>query len=443
MSTAVANPTEKVLAAVKGLGDRMDKTDRVLEDFLKVLKEPAKQAGLSPEAFLAKMTNNGAMPITVGSDGAMLAHGYRHNQRKGIGMGPMLRAIAKKAKPDIAYISEDECVKTFKELDLDQLVTKAALAESSGTTGGYTVPPAFANQLLMLAIEESIIRPRATIMPMTTLTLHVPSLDMVTTGAAGQSPYLGGVVANWTSEAATRTESDPKFRQTELKAWELSFYTVASNNILADNAVSLDSVLTNLFSAAIAWYTDYAYLRGDGVGKPQGILGAPACVSVNRSGTGLQFADVGAMMSRFFIRGDRSSCLWVGHQSIIQDLFGMIASATGHPVFIPFNQGAQWGPAGWPGKDMFGLLAGLPFAISEKLPVRGTRGDVMLIDVSKYLLGDRAELQIEVSPHFLFTSNQMVWRCVWRGDGQPWLSQPITQADGSASYTVSPFCALN
>src|SRR5438552_1947465 len=44
--------------------------------------------------------------------------------------------------------------------------TKAALGEASGVTGGYTVPPDFYQQLLTLMAEETVIRPRAFVLPM-------------------------------------------------------------------------------------------------------------------------------------------------------------------------------------------------------------------------------------------------------------------------------------
>lgn len=448
-ATALLDQVTKLAGTVKELGDHAVKSDKVLSGLFKALEAPASKAGLSPEAFLARMTDNGNVPMTLDPNGHAMVHGRRYNDRKGIGMGPMLRALAKRSRPEL-NISTEEAERTFKELNIQtyQGESKAALAENSGVTGGYTVPPGFSNQLLTLAIEQSVVRPRASIMPMTTKTLAVPSLDYTSTGAAGQSPYTGGVVASWVAESATRPETEPKFRQTELTAWELSFYTVASNNILQDNAVSLDAVLTNLFSAAIAWYTDYAYLRGTGVGQPFGIQNAPATIKVTRSGGAngatFSFLDVGAMMSRFFLRADRASCAWVIHQSQISNLFTMLTGSSGqHPIFIPFSGGVQDGVNGWPGKDVFGMLAGLPVVISEKVPALSSDGDVGLYDFSKYLLGDRMDLQIEVSPHYLFVNNQMVWRVVWRGDGTPWLNNPITQADGSSSYTVSPFVILH
>ena len=71
------------------------------------------------------------------------------------------------------------------------LALKAAMGESSGVTGGYTVPPEFYQQLMTIMAEESFIRPRAFVQPMGSATLQIPYLDVTTVQSAGVSPFLG------------------------------------------------------------------------------------------------------------------------------------------------------------------------------------------------------------------------------------------------------------
>jgi HK97 family phage major capsid protein len=101
---------------------------------------------------------------------------------------------------------------------------KAALTTQVGTQGGYTVPEEFLPRLLALATENAVVRPRATIIPMTSRTVQVPCLDATTVQSAGDSAFLGGLVARWTEEASSLTETEPTFRQVELVAHELSGY---------------------------------------------------------------------------------------------------------------------------------------------------------------------------------------------------------------------------
>jgi hypothetical protein len=78
---------------------------------------------------------------------------------------------------------------------------KAALAEASGVTGGYTVPPDFYQQLMALMAEETFIRPRAFVVPMASASMQIPYLDVSTVQSAGVSPFFGGVQMYGTVEA--------------------------------------------------------------------------------------------------------------------------------------------------------------------------------------------------------------------------------------------------
>ncbi len=465
MARSIASPTQQIVSQIEGLHTRLTP----IEGLLKALAEPAQREGMTPEALLARMVSTqeskGKSGFVVGGDGGSLPD-YGKMFHKGIGsvsdprtgqrasFNEFLNSLYSFA--DYGPTGAAKQVKYLESLGVQRVmqgkdghIEKAALAESSGVTGGYTVPPMFSNQLMTLAVEDTIVAPRAAKQPLTSRTLQVPSLDITTAYGAGVSPFLGGVYASWTTESATRSESEPQFRQTVLTAWELSFYTVASNTLLADNAIGLDSLLTQLFSAAIGWYTDYAFLRGDGVGKPLGILNAPATISVTRAAAShFSFYDVAAMLAQFYwlLRGS-SSVAWVINQSVIQDLYrmndmsaGQATIGTGRVLFVPIDRGAQADIPQSAGLQSIGYLAGFPVLVSEKLPPLGTTGCVALCDFSKYLLGTRQELQIDVSPHVSFLKNQMTWRVVWRGDGQPWLNSSITLADNSTR--VSPFLIL-
>jgi HK97 family phage major capsid protein len=89
---------------------------------------------------------------------------------------------------------------------------KAALAESSGVTGGYTVPIAFNRRIMASVAERSVIRPLALLAPMASRELQFPLLDVSTAQAAGVSPMVGGLQLRWTTEGNTRTETEPQFK---------------------------------------------------------------------------------------------------------------------------------------------------------------------------------------------------------------------------------------
>ena len=314
-------------------------------------------------------------------------------------------------------------------------VRKVALAEGSGQTGGYTIPPQYMNELLTIAAEDGFIEQRAKVIPMNTRTVQWPMLDITTAQAAGTSPYFGGILAQWQPEAASITESEPQFRLTDWTAWDLVLYAISSNQLLADNGIGLDALLTSLFGQAITWYKEYAYLQGTGSGAtmPLGVINAPATLAVTRLvANRFLMADAASMISRLQIRSWSDAC-WICHQSVIPQLIMMVdggaaAGAYGTGATTSYTGGNRlvWlPPMGADGKGPAAVklpqafLNGLPLYITEKLPQLGQRGDVLLVDWSRYVIGMRLDLQIDVSPHFLFRNNQLAWRVVARVDAKP------------------------
>jgi HK97 family phage major capsid protein len=316
---------------------------------------------------------------------------------------------------------------------------KAALSESSGSTGGYTVQPDYYRQLVAVIAENTFIRPRAWVQPMASATLQFPYLDVTTVQAAGVSPFFGGVQMSWTEEAQTRTETEPQFKMMELKAHELSGYSVSSNVLLADAAIGLEKFLFQLFGQAIAWFEEFAFLQGNGAGKPMGILSAPATIlsGGNVGGNGraaanqIQFADVVALWSRL-LPASWNRAIWTFSPTCVPQLL-QLKDGANRAIFISIDQGITRSP-NW-------SLLGRPAIPTEKVPPMGTKGDLMLLDPSLYVIGDRMQIEIAASEHVNFLKNQMTWRVVERVDGQPWLDKPITLQDGSTQ--VSPFVVLN
>jgi HK97 family phage major capsid protein len=246
------------------------------------------------------------------------------------------------------------------------------------------------------------------------------------------SPYFGGVQMNWTEEAQTRTETEPQFKMMELKAHELSGYAVSSNVLLQDSGFGLEKYLMTLFGQSVGWFEEFAYLQGNGVGKPLGIINAPATIAVTRAGSGkVQFVDVATMLSKLLPSSLRRS-IWVIHPYVLAQLV-QLADSSGRIIWVPNNGGLQ--------DYVPGTLFGLPVITSEKVATLGTKGDCCLIDPQLYVIGDRMQIEIAASEHVNFLKNQMTWRIVERVDGQPWLEKPITLQD--ASSTVSPFVVLN
>ena len=305
---------------------------------------------------------------------------------------------------------------------------KTAMAESAGATGGYGVPVEYGELLNNIVKDFSALRRAgATVVPMTRRSREYPVMDIETDTAGGDTAYAGGVTASWIEEAGTLPETEPRFRLIELVAHKLATYSLASTEVMADFAGNLESVLMNQFAKAIGAAEEYAFFRGDGVGKPLGILNSGAIISATRdTASTVVLADLAQMISDFTPDSYNSAAWFVGPGTVDQ-LVQLVTD-----------------PLTWLQSIKSGLpvtLLGWPVYIVGCLPALNTAGDILLADPSYYLIGDHVSgMRVSFSPHYAFANDRVAWRVTKRVDGQPTVNAAITGEDGTVTY--SPFVVL-
>lgn len=299
-----------------------------------------------------------------------------------------------------------------------------AMSMGVGAAGGFFVPPEFAEMLTAIQPQDAIVRPRAIVIPAgesPDASITIPADDQ--SGAAG---VYSGVTVVWTGEGGTKSETEPALRQLELNPHEVSAYTVLSDKLLR-NAAAAGPYVENKLRAAILAAEDQAFISGTGVAQPLGFLGHASAINVARAGPGaIAYADCVNMLASLLVR--QGSPVWIGNPTTLPQLMQMVVPA-GHLVWQPnAREGAP------------GTLLGYPFLRNERQPVLGTAGDLMLVNLSHYVIKDGAALTIDVSQHIRFLSNQSVIRAVWNVDGQPTLNTPLLLEDGATQQ--SPFVVL-
>lgn len=307
-------------------------------------------------------------------------------------------------------------------------VYKAALAEGVGSTGGYLVPTEFNAMLEGRISDLSVLRRAgATVVNMGSRTREVPVLDIETAPSAGDTAFAGGVTASWTEEAAAISETEPVFRLVTLVAHKLAAYSLASSEVRDDAAESIDGILATAFARAIASKENYAFFRGDGVGKPLGILTGSAKISATRSGaSAVAVGDIAQMMSDL-LPESWGTAAWFCNPTVADQLIQLV----NNPISLLDSLRTDGPPM---------QMLGLPIYWTGALPALNTAGDILLADPSYYLIGDRSGISVAFSEHFKFSNDQLAWRAVKRVDGQPWVDNNITLEDGAT--TVSPFVVL-
>lgn len=308
-------------------------------------------------------------------------------------------------------------------------VERKDLSESTGAAGGFLVPVQFQEQLLSVMGEQTFVRPRATRIPMMRRSVRIPALDQTGT-TSGQPHWFGGMIAYWQDAATEKSSTEPSFRQIELTAHKLVAYTRADDELLADSVISLEGFLSGPmgFAGALAWMEEYAFLNGSGAGEPLGVINAGATITEGRNTANTVVFDDFADMCEDFLPSARG--VWVISQSLMSDII-QLNGPTGNPSYI-WQANARDG--------IPGQILGMPVIWTEKVPVRGSAGDVGLYDWRYYLLGDRQATTVESTKFDRWRFDQTSWRAVHRVDGQPWLSSPITLQDGTTQ--VSPFVIL-
>ena len=308
-------------------------------------------------------------------------------------------------------------------------MTRKALGESNGVDGGFLVPEQFMNEVQQVRLENSVVRASgARVISMNSNILRIPALN-VASNAAGS--IFGGVAAYWTGEAETKTPSAPKFKQLTLEAQKLIGYVESSDELNNDAIVSMGGLLQDLFTQTIAFEEDAAFLTGNGVGKPLGIINAPAAISVTRTtASRVGTVDLVAMLARFYQKGGNP--VWMINQSVLPEIY-KLKDENSNYILLPGMNNSIAGALPI-------TIYGIPVVVTEKLPALGTSGDIVLADMGYYLIGDRQQITIDESIHVKFQTDEKSWRFVTRVAGQPWLDSAITPRAGGS--TLSPFVKL-
>jgi HK97 family phage major capsid protein len=221
----------------------------------------------------------------------------------------------------------------------------------------------------------------------------------------------------------------------ELNLHKLFAISYVTDELLQD-APALGKVLSQAFTEEMGFKTDDAIFEGTGVGQPLGILNSGALVTVPKD-TGqttatISFYNVTSMWTRMLPRC-RKTAVWLINPDAEAQLFQMsLAVGTGGvPVYLPAS-----GASGEPYSSLFGR----PVIPCEQCSITGTLGDIVLADLSSYLLIDKGGINAASSIHLQFLTDQMTFRWIYRVDGQPLYQAPITPFKGAK--TLGAFIAL-
>jgi HK97 family phage major capsid protein len=310
----------------------------------------------------------------------------------------------------------------------------SGLNEGIASDGGFLVDQDFSKELIRQMYEVGVIANRCRRIPIGANSNGL-KMNGIDESSRADGSRWGGVRAYWEGEADTATATKPRFRQMTWTLKKLLAFCYTTDELLEDTT-ALGAILTEAFAEEMAFKLDDAIYNGDGVGKPLGIMSSPALIPVakeaGQAATTLVYENIVKMWSRMWARS-RANAVWFVNQDIEPQLHSMtLAVGTGGvPVYMP---------AGGLSQSPYSQLFGRPVIPVEHAATLGTVGDIVLADMSQYLLVDKGGLKQDYSIHVRFLYGEGTYRFVLRVDGQPlWM---VAKTPFKGSNTQSPLIAL-
>lgn len=305
--------------------------------------------------------------------------------------------------------------------------------------GGFLVTTDFSMRLMEEAVSNTELASRCTVFDIGANSdgLEAPTIDE-TSRATGSR--WGGVQIYRRAEADTVTATKPTLRGWELRLEDLMGLAYVTDRTLRDAAL-LGQIYRNAFADEFAFTLDNEIFRGNGVGRCAGIIDStanPALISVSAE-TG-QTADtvvtenIQNMMIRMRPRS-RGRAVWFINQELEPQLQQMTIGTgiSGQLVYMPAG-----GLSGAP----YATLYGKPVVAIEQASGLGDLGDIVLADMSRYILIRKGGIDFAESMHVRFIYGENTYRWVQAVNGRPQDRAAVTSFLATNATTTSPFVTL-
>lgn len=312
----------------------------------------------------------------------------------------------------------------------------AASGMSSGipSDGGYAVQTDMSATILKRVYEIGQIASRVFRLPIGPNS-NGTKINAIDESSRATGSRWGGVRGYWLAEGDPITDSKLKLRQLALALKKLGALLYVTDENIAD-APQLQRLVQEIVPQELVFLLEDAIINGTGGGMPTGVMNSGAVISVSAE-TGqvaatLNYDNVLKMWARM-IGSSRRNAIWLVDQSIEPQLYKMsLAIGTGGvPVYMPAG-----GASGAPYASLFGR----PVIPHEHGAALGTIGDILLLDLSQYVMIEKGGIQTASSMHVKFTTDEMTFRFIYRVDGQ--LTWNVALTPKSGGDTLSPVIKL-
>lgn len=294
----------------------------------------------------------------------------------------------------------------WRESGFEKEISKA-LAEGTGSSGGFLVPEQYMMTMIPLLQAKSVVRAAgATAYTVTRDELSLPKQS----GSAGTT---------WGYENEDMSEdTNPTFAQVTLQLRKLRALLYVSNELIDDADPAVDQLITVDLVKQISLAEDLAFLQGTGGARPLGLFYHPdvgtATLGSGNGATPTLDNFLNAIYAIDLQNGSYTG--WVMHPRSLNSI-RQIKDAQGNPIY-------------W--KDPLGRLPeqlfGLPIFTTTQITVTNTQGTsgavcsyIILANWPEVAIGQKNELRLEASREGgnAWESDQTSFRAVRRVDMVP------------------------
>lgn len=266
-----------------------------------------------------------------------------------------------------------------------------ALETGTPNKGGYLVPTVIANEIISGLNAYSWIRSLSSVMQTSSET-NIPLDESI--------PTFG-----WIAENGAYGETDITLGQKVLSAYKTGGIIKISEELLQDSAFNIDAHLRGKIIAGLDAAEEPAFLTGDGIGKPTGV--------VTSAGTGVTAAAINAITSDEVVDFVYSVKPRYREGAVIVASSDWIKAVR---KLKDSNGQYLWQPSYRAGEP--DTIMGKPYRESEYLPALATGATPAVIaNFRYYQIGDRGGMYIQRLEELYSGTGQVGYRVRKRTDG--------------------------
>ena len=261
-----------------------------------------------------------------------------------------------------------------------------ALLGTQGDLGGFLIPEDFRREIVKDLAGFAVMRNVARVIPTSSSTLVLPSIQ---SRSLGERNYPSGYTGAWKPEGyvtggtAPPVQTQPLFSQERIPVhvWQPDAIEI-STELLADSAVPLDSVLAEIIAETRAMDEDSAFLVGDGIGKPLGLLDAGSNLITINSGSSANVTYDGLVDTFTGLPAQyRQNARWLMNSTSFGQIL-KLKDSVNRPILLP--------------NEIPGNLWTKPMLFSEFMPTPAASSkSVVFGDFRYYVIAERTELRIQ------------------------------------------------